>query len=168
MFLSIRHAAWNYTQCLFLSQNIVSPPSLHCMVLAGSDRSQPITSLTYFPAGSPVSSPRSIRFNHFSRSGLFNAQAGSCLTQSQGLSIVLFTKFSVFPPFFLAEEKVWVGLLLRTDNKCSGLEPKLATWSILQVLQRQVCHCHGEPGPDQLQTVKDSDCPSGQSDSSFL
>lgn len=28
---------------------------------------------------------------------------------------------------FLAEEKVWVELLFRTDNKCSGLEPKLAT-----------------------------------------
>lgn len=68
----------------------------------------------------------------------------------------------------LAEEKVWVGLLFRTDNKCSGLKPKLATWSVLQVLQKQVCHCHGEPGPDQVQTVEDSGCPRGQSDSSFL
>lgn len=70
--------------------------------------------------------------------------------------------------FFLAEEKVWVGLLFRTDNKCSGLEPKLATWSLLQELQKQVCYCLGERGPDQVQTVKDSDCPSGQSDSSFF
>lgn len=136
-------------------------PPLGCMVLAGSDRSQPITSLTYFRAGSPASTPRTqhpfspaFQGQDFSMQKLAFAwhkardHQLSCWLNFQG-------------SLSLAEENVWVGLLFRKDNKCSGLEPKLAPWSILQVLQKQVCRCHGEPGPDQVPTVKDSGCPSG-------
>lgn len=55
----------------------------------------------------------------------------------------------------LAEGKGWGGLLFRTDNKCSRFEPKLATWSKLQVFKRQPFHYYETPGRSQTQTGKD-------------
>lgn len=68
----------------------------------------------------------------------------------------------------LAEWKVWVGLLFRTDNKYSCFEPKLPSWSILQVLKKRVFHYYGVPGPDQMETVKDLGRPSRRSYTLFL
>lgn len=119
-----------------------------------SDRSQPTALLTYFPAGSPAGSPHGVHLTSFSRSGLSNVEAGFLLDTKPGtINCLALLKFQ--RSLSLAEEKGWGGLLFRTDNKCSRFEPKLATWSKLQVFKRQPFRYYETPGQSRMQTGKD-------------